>query len=112
MARRRGRWALVQPFVGEQELPRYLAFVRRNPYLVMVAAVRGEHGRETALQIRQNNQKARMLWFSDQDNGVDSYRIHVTCFGLLPPTEEEVTLALDACEIFAGEDPDEKAAQS
>ncbi len=102
-SRKRGRWALIQPFVGKKEFPRYLAFVKRNPYLVMVAAVRGAHGRETALQIRQNNQTARMLWFSDQENGVDSYRMHVTCFGLLPPTAAEIDLALDACEIFTGE---------
>ncbi|MCD7887125.1 MAG: hypothetical protein LUG44_05850 [Clostridiales bacterium] len=97
--RKRGKWALIQPFIGAQELPRYLTFVRRNPYLVMVVAASGTHGREVAVKIRQNNRAARMLWFSDRENGAESYRIHVDCFGLLPPTAESVALALDTCGI-------------
>ncbi len=102
-ARSRGKWALIQPYIGWDALPRYLSFVKRNPYLVMVVATRGKRGRETAARIRENNPLARMLWFSDPDNGVYSYRIHVTCFGLLPPTQEGVALALDACGLSSGE---------
>ncbi|MCD8146170.1 MAG: hypothetical protein LUD84_02625 [Clostridiales bacterium] len=104
-ARKRGKWALIQPYVGQEALPRYLSFVKRNPYLVMVVATRGSNGRTIATKIRENNPLARMLWFSDPDNCVYSYRIHVTCFGLLPPTEEGVALALDACELSSEKPP-------
>ncbi len=104
--REREEWALIQTYIGEERLSLYLSFVEKNPCLVMVAASYGQHGQETARKIRENNRDARMLWFSDIGNGVYSYRIHVTCFGLLPPTPEAVELCLDSCGIFPPE-PDQ-----
>lgn len=99
--RERGEWALIQTYIGEERLPEYLSFVEKNPCLIMVVVSYGQHGQETAQKIRENNRDARMLWFSDRDNGVYSYCIHVTCFELLPPTPEAVEHCLDSCGIFA-----------
>ncbi|MCC8105915.1 MAG: hypothetical protein LIO99_07910 [Clostridiales bacterium] len=101
----RGEWPLVHSYIGADALPDYLKFVQQNPCLIMLAAVYGARGREVAEQIRRNNRDARMLWFSDRANGVCSYQIGVTWFGLLPVTPESVASALDACKIQPPERP-------
>ncbi len=101
----RDEWPLVHSFIGADTLPDYLKFVRQNPCLIMLAAVPGLRGREVAEQIRQNNLDARMIWYSDRANGVCSYQIGVTWFGLLPVTSESVASALDACNIRPPERP-------
>ncbi|MCD7745956.1 MAG: hypothetical protein LUI13_11880 [Lachnospiraceae bacterium] len=95
----RGEWAMTHSFIGRDQLAAYLSFVRQNPYLIMVAAASGSSGRKVVEQIRENNQEARMIWFSDRGNGVLSYQIRVTWFGLLPATWDAIRLALDACSI-------------
>ncbi|MCD8120586.1 MAG: hypothetical protein LUE29_14115 [Lachnospiraceae bacterium] len=98
--RERGEWALIQTYIGEEKLPKYLSYVKKNPCLVMVVA---SYAQEKARKIRENNQEARMLWFSTRENSVYSYHIHVTCFGLLPPTTKAVELGLDSCGILSQE---------
>ncbi len=101
----RGEWPLIHSYIGADALPEYLNFVRQNPCLIMLVAAAGAHGRSIAAQIRNNNRDARMLWFSDRANGVCSYQIGVTWFGLLPATPESVSCALDACRICPQEHP-------
>ncbi|MCD7717058.1 MAG: hypothetical protein LUI39_11505 [Lachnospiraceae bacterium] len=95
----RDEWPLVHAYIGTDALPEYLKFVHQNPCLIMLVVAAGSCGREAAKQIRDNNRDARMLWFSDRENGVCSYEIGVTWFGLLPVTRESVAGALDACQI-------------
>ncbi|MCD7761818.1 MAG: hypothetical protein LUI14_01230 [Lachnospiraceae bacterium] len=95
----RNEWPLVHTYIGTDALPEYLNFVYQNPCLIMLVAAAGPCGREAAKQIRENNRDARMLWFSDRENGVCSYEIGVTWFGLLPVTPESVASALDVCQI-------------
>ncbi|MCD8014270.1 MAG: hypothetical protein LUG99_14045 [Lachnospiraceae bacterium] len=94
-----GEWAMIHFFIGRDQLDAYLSFVKQNPYLIMIAAVSGPDGRRVVEQIRENNKEARMIWFSDRQNGVYSYQINVTWFGLLPVTPEIIRQALEACDI-------------
>lgn len=38
-----------------------------------------------------------MIWLSDRDNALESWRIHVTAFGVFPTKKEELEELLAAC---------------
>ena len=66
------------------DLDAYLHFVKGNPYLIMLASVQGRQGAEIVEKIRENNPAASLIWLSDRDNALESWRIHVTAFGVFP----------------------------
>lgn len=90
-------WTKIETFVGN--LPRYLQYVKKNPYLIMVAALPGASGPRVAREIRENNRKAKMVWLSTDENILASYSVHATSFGLLPVTRQGVEQFLAACGL-------------
>ncbi|MCD7834536.1 MAG: hypothetical protein LUH00_11215 [Lachnospiraceae bacterium] len=97
--RERGEWPLIHTYIGENELLPFLHFVRRNPCLIMMVVTYGQQGRKKAMQIRENNWEARMLWFSEPENEAYSDSMKLTCFGHLPVGKKGIGEALDACEL-------------
>ena len=75
----------------------YLHFVKGNPYLIMLASVQGRQGVEIVEKIRENNPAASLIWLSGRDNALESWRLHVTAFGVFPTKKEELEELLAAC---------------
>ncbi len=94
----RQKWPMIHLYIGN--LIEYLQFVHGNPLLIMIAAVTGPDGEHIVRRIRENNQQARLVWLSNRENSMASWRVHVTSFGLLPQNGEEIERILDDCEIF------------
>ena len=94
----RQKWPMIHLYIGK--LIEYLQFVHGNPLLIMIAAVTGPDGEHVVRRIRENNQQARLVWLSNRENSMASWRVHVTSFGLLPQDGEEIERILDDCEIF------------
>ena len=82
-------------YIGD--LDAYLHFVKGNPYLIMLASVQGRQGVEIVEKIRENNPAASLIWLSDRDNALESWRLHVTAFGVFPTKKEELEELLAAC---------------
>ena len=66
------RWPMIHTYISD--LDAYLHFVKGNPYLIMLASVQGR-----------------------QDNALESWRLHVTAFGVFPTKKEELEELLAAC---------------
>ena len=62
------RWPMIHTYISD--LDAYLHFVKGNPYLIMLASVQGR---------------------------LESWRIHVTTFGLFQKKKEELEELLAAC---------------
>ena len=84
------RWPMIHTYISD--LDAYLHFVKGNPYLIMLASVQGRQGAEIV-----NNPAASLIWLSDRDNALESWRIHVTAFGVFPTKKEELEELLAAC---------------
>ena len=52
---------------------------------------------EIVEKIRENNPAASLIWLSDRDNALESWRLHVTAFGVFPTKKEELEEFLAAC---------------
>lgn len=89
------RWPMIHTYIGD--LDGYLHFVRGNPYLIMLASVQGKQGVKIVEKIRENNPAASLIWLSDRDNALESWRLHVAAFGVLPTKKEELEELLAAC---------------
>ena len=76
------RWPMIHTYISD--LDAYLHFVKGNPYLIMLASVQGRQGVEIVEKIRENNPAASLIWLSDRDNALESWRLHVTAFGVFP----------------------------
>ena len=86
------------------DLDAYLHFVKGNPYLIMLASVQGRQGVEIVEKIRENNPAASLIWLSGRDNALESWRLHVTAFGVFPTKKEELEELLAACSESLRED--------
>ena len=89
------RWPMIHTYIGD--LDAYLHFVKGNPYLIMLASVQGRQGVEIVEKIRENNPAASLIWLSGRDNALESWRLHVTAFGVFPTKKEELEELLVAC---------------
>lgn len=89
------RWPMIHTYIGD--LDGYLHFVRGNPYLIMLASVSGPEGMEVVKKIRDNNPAASLIWLSSPDHALESWRLHVTAFGVYPTKKEELEELLAAC---------------
>ena len=89
------RWPMIHTYISD--LDAYLHFVKGNPYLIMLASVQGRQGVEIVEKIRENNPAASLIWLSGRDNALESWRLHVTAFGVFPTKKEELEELLAAC---------------
>lgn len=69
------------------------------PDTVMLIAQKGAPSTETAMAAREHNPRGKLLWFSDLDFALLSFRLKATYFGLLPIEENKLRTALDYCGI-------------
>lgn len=86
---------VFKEFTGEQEP--FFAYVKNNPYLVMLVVQSGPAGMETVQLAKQANSAARLVWFSQQDYALYAFDLRLTFFGLLPVSRSKAASALRAC---------------
>lgn len=86
---------VFREFTGEREP--FFAYVKNNPYLVMLIVQSGPEGKETARLAKQANSAARLVWFSRQDYALYAFDLRLTFFGLLPVNRRKAVSALNAC---------------
>ena len=86
---------VFKEFTGEQGA--FFAYVKNNPYLVMLIVQSGPEGAETARLAKQANSAARLVWFSQQDYALYAFDLRLTFFGLLPVSRSKAASALRAC---------------
>lgn len=89
------RWPVIHTYIGNLES--YLHFVRGNPYLIMLVSAMGERGAQIVQKIRENNPSAFLIWLSDEENALESWKLHANAFGLFPPRREMLEELLTDC---------------
>lgn len=77
----------------------FIAKVSDCPDTVMFIAQTGALSTETAMAARERNPKGKLVWFSDLDFALLSFRLKATYFGLLPVEDDKLKTALSYCEI-------------
>ena len=70
---------------------------RRNPRRILLLAQEGTKGVELAAAAAEECPESPLVWFSDLDFALFSYRLEVDHFALLPGTEESLRAALQSC---------------
>ena len=87
---------------------------RRNPRRILLLAQEGTKGVELAAAAAEECLESPLVWFSDLDFALFSYRLEVDHFALLPGTAENLRAALRSCgrrhKARAAPLPAEKAA--
>lgn len=77
----------------------FLTAVNDNPDAIMMITQKGSRSTETAIVARENNPGGKLIWFSDLDFALLSFRLKATYFGLLPIEDEKLKTALSYCKI-------------
>ena len=101
-------WAAgIKPVFKEftEEREPFFAYVKNNPYLVMLIVQSGPEGLKTVRLAKKANPKARLVWFSEQDYALLAFELRLTFFGLLPVNRHKAESALDACRYAIGYPP-------
>ena len=70
---------------------------RRNPRRILLLAQEGTKGVELAAAAAEECPESPLVWFSDLDFALFSYRLEVDHFALLPGTAENLRAALRSC---------------
>lgn len=91
---------VFKEFTGERDS--FFAYVKHNPYLVMLIVQSGAEGAETVRLAKESNSKARLVWFAEQDYALYAFNLNLTFFGLLPISRQKAEAALDACLCARG----------
>lgn len=86
---------VCREFTGEREP--FFAYVKNNPYLVMLVTQPGPAGRETVRLAKERNPETRIVWFSDRDYALYAFELRLTFFGLFPVSRGKIESALRAC---------------
>lgn len=86
---------VIREFSGEREP--FFAYVKNNPYLVMLVIQPGVTGAETVRLAKKANPQTRIVWFSDHDYALYAFDLRLTFFGLMPVSREKIESALRAC---------------
>ena len=86
---------VFKEFNGEREP--FFAYVKNNPYLVMLVTQTGLEGKETVRLAKEKNPETRIVWFSDQDYALYAFDLRLTFFGLLPVSRKKMESALNNC---------------
>ena len=71
---------------------------RRNPCRILLLAQEGAEGVELVSTAVEECPESPVVWLSDLDFALFSYRLEVDHFGMLPTTEESLRTALRNCE--------------
>lgn len=79
----------------------FLTKIRRCPDSIMLIAQTGALSTETAIAAREHNPKGKLIWFSNLDFALLSFRLKATYFGLLPIEDEKLAQALSYCEVLS-----------
>lgn len=77
----------------------FITKVSDCPDTVMFIAQTGALSTETAMAAREHNPHGKLIWFSDLDFALLSFRLKATYFGLLPVEDNKLKTALSYCEI-------------
>ena len=77
----------------------FITNVMDHPDTVMLVAQTGAHSTETAITAREQNPQGKLIWFSDLDFALLSFRLKATYFGLLPIENDKLKTALAYCGI-------------
>ena len=77
----------------------FIAKVSGCPDTVMLIAQTGALSTETAMAAKEHNPQGKLIWFSDLDFALLSFRLKATYFGLLPVEEDKLKTALSYCNI-------------
>ena len=67
---------VFKEFTDEREP--FFAYVKNNPYLVMLIVQSGPEGAETVRLAKEANAEARLVWFSKQDYALYAYDLNLT----------------------------------
>jgi len=86
---------VFREFTGEREP--FFAYVKNNPYLVMLVTQQGSEGKETVRLAKSLNPQTRIVWFADHDYALYAFDLRLTFFGLLPVSRSKAISALKAC---------------
>lgn len=86
----------------------FLAMVTDDPNAIMMIAQTGALSTETAMAAREHNPGGKLIWFSDLDFALLSFRLKATYFGLLPIEDEKLRVALDYCGITLTDEKNNK----
>ena len=77
----------------------FISEVSGRPDIVKLIAQTGSISTETAMAAKEHNPQGKLLWFSDLDFALLSYRLKATYFGLLPLDADRLKTALGYCGI-------------
>lgn len=77
----------------------FIARISDCPDAIMLIAQTGSLSTETAMAARDHNPQGKLIWFSDLDFALLSFRLRATYFGLLPVEERKLKKALCYCGI-------------
>ena len=77
----------------------FIARVSDCPDAIMLIAQTGALSTETAMAAKEHNPQGKLIWFSDLDFALLSFRLKATYFGLLPVEEDKLKTALSYCNI-------------
>ena len=73
----------------------FFTYVDEHPGIITILNYTGPYSVEIAMKLRDRSPSNPLIWFSDLDFGLVSYRIHTDWFGMMPVTEEVLKKALD-----------------
>lgn len=68
----------------------FTKFVSGRSDIVMILILSGAPGTETAMSAKEQAPNGKLIWFSDMDFSLLSYRIHADYFGMLPVDNEKI----------------------
>jgi two-component SAPR family response regulator len=72
--------------------------MRRVKYSIVVISLAGALGMEAAIGAREENSAVPIVWVSDEDAfALQSYRLHIKMFLVLPVTPQRICEALCRC---------------
>ena len=75
------------------EVTPFFSYIDETPNVIMVLSCTGAYSVEIAMNLRDRSASNPLIWFSDLDFGVVSYRVHASWFGMMPVTEEALKRA-------------------
>lgn len=78
----------------------FLAKIHNCSDAIMLIAQTGALSTETALAAREHNPRGKLLWFSNLDFALLSFRLKATYFGMLPIEDERLKTALEYCGLL------------
>lgn len=77
----------------------FITAISNRPDLIMMIMQKGAKSIETAMSAREHNKGGKLIWFSDLDLALLSFRLKATYFGLMPVTFNKLQTAFVNCGI-------------